>query len=259
MDAADSPPESEDATGTVRLSTGEVVDLPLSTRATMVGATFSADRERAAGLLPDGLSALPTGPGRAAVTFLSVEYHRVGTRGEFEPYGEFGVLVPAALGETVDKSPLADLPLAGELPRGVGGYVWYLPVTTEPARALGTEVWGYSKVVADVSFADRGRVRRTTVTVDGDRLLTLDVRRPRTVSASVSGRSYTEKNGQLLSEPLELDGELGAWALGGADYDLGDHPRADRLRDLDMGSRPLLRFAGDVEFVIGPGEVVNTG
>lgn len=237
-----SPPERS-----VTLSTGETVALPLRTEATVVGAAFGASRARAKELLPDGLSPLPTRPGRTAVTFLCAEYREVGG-GAVDPYGEFGVVVPVAPG-------LGRSPSLGAAPaRGVGGYVWYLPVTTDAGRALGEEIWGYPKVVADVQFEDAGSWRRTVVTVDGDPLIGIDVRRPPAVPLSGRAYGYTERAGSLLREPIDLSGELGAWPFSAAArYELGTHPRAGALRRLDLGDRCWLRFSADGEFVIGEG------
>jgi hypothetical protein len=100
----------------------------------------------------------------------------------------------------------------------VDGYVDFLPVPTDPARALGVDIWGYPKTVADVTHRDRGATRHTTVTVDG---------------------------------------HVGAWPASRAfSMTLGDHPRADRLRRLDAGDRALLRFAA-AEVTIHAGRSVG--
>ena len=235
----------------VTLSTGETVSLPLVTDATMTGAAFGADRSGVAALLPAGLAPVPTARGRAAVLLLCVGYGRVGA-GEIPAYDEFGVLVPA-----VERSASA-VPYAGALSGRVGAYVWTLPVTNEPGRALGVELWGYPKWVADITHEDHGRRRRTTVRADGQHLLTLDVRRPPTVSAGVSGASYTERGGSLLREPLELTGEVGVWPYSGAvSLRLGEHPLAERLSALELGQRALARFAAEAEFTIHAGRVVG--
>jgi len=237
--------------GSVTLSTGETVGLPLVTEATMTGAALGADRSGVAELLPAGLAPVPTGPGRAAVALLCVEYDRIG-EGEIPPYNEFGVLVPA-----IERSA-SGVPYAAALSGGAGAYVWTLPVTNEPGRALGVEIWGYPKRVARITHQDHGRRRRTTVRADGEAVLTLDVRRPPTVSASVPGASYTERDGALLREPLELDGAVGAWPYSGAvSLRLGGHPLAERLSALDLGERALARFAAEGKFTIHAGRVAG--
>ncbi|AQL43642.1 hypothetical protein BV210_13450 [Halorientalis sp. IM1011] len=236
----------------ITLSTGETVSVPLSTEATVYGAIFSADRPAVDDLLPRGLEPIRATPRRAAVTVLAVEYHRIGDE-VMTPYDEFSVMFPAV--EAGERS----WPFASLATHGASGYVWYLPVTTEPAKALGVDVWGYPKEVAEIDHDDHVAGRRTTVTADGQEVITLDVEAPPAVDQRQEGVSYTVKDGTLLREQLTLDGRLGAWPYSGqATWELGDHPRADRLRDLDLGERALARLRFDGEFVIGAGEPVGT-
>lgn len=227
----------------VTLSTGHEVTLPLRAEARVVGAAFPASRRAVEERLPAGLSPVRVAPGRAAVAFLAVDYRRVAVPG-LDPYDEFGVVVPVTPSSS-----------AGW---GLGGYVDCLPVTTEPARALGTEVWGYPKVVAAVDI-DHGRRRtRATVHVDGERLATLVVRRPPTLRTTVRGRSYTLHEGRLLAERVRLRGSVGAWPLSrAAAVDLG--PAAADLRRFAPGDRALLRVAGDGAVRVGHGDPVADG
>ncbi|WP_222844893.1 acetoacetate decarboxylase family protein [Haloplanus rubicundus] len=230
------------------LSTGHRVELPLSTTARARGVVLPASRSGVRSILPESLRPVRVTPTRAAVTFLSVAYDRIGGS-DIDPYDEFGVLFPAV---PADAPPVSAI-------RRVGGYVDFLPVTTEPARALGVEVWGYPKAVADITHRERGATRRTTVTVDGEGFVALSVDRPPTVETCLSSASYTTMDGRLLRERLTVDGRVGAWPASGAfSVTLGDHPRADRLRRLDVGDRAILRVAADVEFTIHAGRRVGS-
>lgn len=235
------------------LSTGHEVDLPLSTHATMTGVVLSASPEAVSELLPTGLTPIRATPGRAAVTFLCVDYDRIGHGSNITPYNEFGVLIPAVHDDS------RTLPYVSVLTRGVTGYVWHLPVTSEPAKALGVDIWGYPKEVAEITHDDDGSTRHTSVHIDGQHLIDVTVDRPPTFSQTDSGVSYTIKNGHVLREALELDGEIGVWPYSSSiSYALGDHPRAERLKELDLSERALLRFAADTEFAIHEGERVGT-
>lgn len=235
------------------LSTGHEVDLPLSTHARITGAVLSASPDAVRELLPPGLTPIRATPGRAAVTVLCVEYDRIGHDSGIEPYNEFGVMLPAVHDDT------RTLPYVSVFTRGVSGYVWHLPVTSEPAKALGVDIWGYPKEVAEITHTDEGSARHTSVRLDGQRLIDVTVDRPPTVSRSESGVSYSTKNGAVLCERTELNGDIGVWPYSsGVSYTLGDHPRARQLGKLDLGDRALLRFAADAEFVIHEGERVGT-
>lgn len=239
--------------GQVELSTGEAVDLPLYTDATIMGAVFSVSLERVRDFLPSDLSPVRIGPRTGTVLFLSIEYHNV-DGGTFEPYNEFGVLIPSI------RASKTTVPLLSRFPGGIGGYVWYLPVTTESSRALGDEIWSYPKVVGDIDITESGSHRRTTVSIDGDHFITIEIERPPTTNLGLAAptESYTEQDGTVLREPLSFTGEMGLWPFSShVSYTLGEHPRAEQLRQLDIGNRALVRCYGNGEFVIHPGEPLS--
>ncbi|TSD09620.1 acetoacetate decarboxylase [Haloglomus irregulare] len=234
------------------LSTGHQVELPLSTHATMTGAVLSASPEAVHELLPGGLRPIRATRDRAAVTLLCVDYDRIGYDSGITPYNEFGVLIPAVDGDT------RTLPYASVFTRGVSGYVWHLPVTSEPAKALGVDIWGYPKEVADITHDDDGSTRRTSVHIDGQHLIDVTVERPPMFSQSDTSVGYTTKDGSVLREDLELHGEIGLWPYSSnISYSLGEHPRAERLKELDLSDRALMRFAADTEFIIHEGQRVG--
>jgi hypothetical protein len=225
------------------LSTGHKVTVPLSTTATMVGGLFTASVDAAQHLCPDGLAPVRVTAARTLVLLLGVDYHRIDD-GQLDPYEEFGIFVLAAPGE----GPMA-LPRA--LHRGIGGYTWQLPVTTEPARALG-ELWGYPKSVADITFTDDGRERQTTLAVDGTQLLSLTVRRPWSIAGAVSAVSFTDGDETVRREEVHADGDIGV-APRGVRVDIDDaHPWTDTLQVLGVGGRGLAAVGFDGEFVIDP-------
>ncbi|MFC7191041.1 acetoacetate decarboxylase family protein [Halocatena marina] len=111
----------------------------------------------------------------------------------------------------------------------MGGYVHSLPVTTEPSRALGDEVWGYPKVVGDIELTESGQRRRIRVAIDGEQFITLEIDQPPEFDFSVSAttESYTVLDGTVIREPLSFDGELGMRLPSKrASYTLGDWGRS---------------------------------
>lgn len=234
MTEGDAPPER-----TVELASGHEVRLPLSTTATMTGALFVASADAAEELVPTPLRPVRVTPARTLVLLLTVEYRRV-DRNQFDPYDEVGIFVPAV----PDGVGLSRAILDG----GLGGYTWQLPVTTEPARALG-ECWQFPKTVADITVEDEGGRRRTTLTVDGERVFTSEIRRPRTIPVRLSARSYTDADGTVRRVPVGIDGRGGV-VPGGSHVDLGTHTWADQLRVLGVDSGGLCALAFDGEFVV---------
>lgn len=219
------------STRDVALSTGQRVQLPLQSRLSAFAGAFPAPIDRLATALPSGLSPFRLTPRRGVVVLAGVDYEAVGS---LSPYDEFAVLVPAVRG------PPVNLPLLGGLWH-LGGYVHWLPVTADAGRALGREVWGYPKLVADVEIDRVGGRHRATVSVDGDRAVTLWVAPARTFSWSGTAYSYSVDRGDLLRTRVDADGEIAVRPRlpGGprAWYDLGDGPAADPLRELGLGGQ----------------------
>lgn len=215
----------------------------------MLGAVFAAPRQQVTALLPDELQPMRvTAGGKAAVTFLSVEYHRIGN-GEIDPYNEFAIILPAVHESTTT------IPYLSALTQETSGYMWCLPVTTEPAKALEVDIWGFPKVVADITHEDAVTRRRTTVTVDGERFITFETTRPPSIETQDDGYTYTVKDGELLRVPNEVDGEVGVWPFSDeVSVSFGEYHRAEPLRGLDIGDRALARVSVEGEARFYPGE-----
>ncbi len=236
----------------VTLSTGQTLDLPVSMDSTITSVALPADRRAAADLLPDGLSPIRASRGTAAVWLLSASHRNVGD-GALDDYDEFAVMVGATHGAP-DGVPYVSPALRTET------YVWFMPVTTKPARAFGDEIWGYPKVVAEIDVEETPGRRRTTVTVDGDRLLTFAVEKPPTVSRSDTLTTYTVRDGRLLRVRADVTGDLGVWPYTtNFSYTPGEHPRAATLRGLDLGDRAFARFHTDARVRFRAGEPLDGG
>lgn len=220
---------SSEGTGQTTLSTGRTTPLPLDCEAEVAGAAVAVPVDRVGGAIPDELAPLRIAPETGVAILASVCYRRVG---DLDPYREFAVVVPVA---DADRSPVT-------APFSAGGYVAYLPVTTDESVALGREVWGYPKERAAIDVDDRGRIRETTVVRDGKRVISIAVRRPRAllpIRATVD--SYTDPGG-VLEVPVGLRGRAGV-GNGGVALELGEGDRAEDLRGLGLDdATPLGRF-----------------
>ncbi|WP_114579453.1 acetoacetate decarboxylase family protein [Saliphagus sp. LR7] len=247
---ADSPASSDGKTS-ITLSTGQTVTLPLVTEATAFGAVFQVPHPPVQKLLPEGLT--PVGPTSrtAAVTLLSVKYHHIGVNG-IDPYNEFAVIFPAVSGSQTS------LPYVSLFDRMTSGYMWYLPVTTASAKALGVEIWGHPKVVGEITHEDEERRRCTSVEVNGEHVLTFAGRRPPSMSLKDSGYVFTVKDGVLLRGSIEIDGEMGMWPFSDkVTVTFGNHLRGSWLQQLDIGGRTIARVSVDGRVVFGQGQPVQ--
>jgi hypothetical protein len=236
--ASSRPPADEDRNRR-RLSTGHEIALPLELEFTMGGVVVPARRGRLESVLPDALSALSIAPGVGCVALVGIQYHRVGGGGGgLEPYDEFAVVVPAVRGNRTD-APIARLP-GGE----VGGYVHWLPVTTDASVALGRELWGYPKERAPITVTDGPRGVRAVV---GDRdsstdAIRLEVSRPRTAVPlrGVTLSSFTTPGGELTRARMRLRGEMSVGPPVGTRLEI-----APKLAsELGLWRRPFVRLTG---------------
>ncbi|PGF16501.1 acetoacetate decarboxylase [Natrinema sp. CBA1119] len=241
-----------------RLSTGHVIELPLELSFAMGGMTVPARRSRLEAVLPEGLSSLAMAPGVGCVALVGIQYHRVGggDRDEtgLEPYDEFAVIIPAVHGSR------ADLPLAQLADGEIGGYVHWLPVTTDPSVALGRECWGYPKERADITVTDGPDGIRAVV--DGGRYderetVRLEVARPRRSprARDWTMASFTRKDGDLLRTTARIEGEV---AIGiGPSVGTRLEVAGALARELGLWRRPITRLYGsDVRARLFEGERV---
>jgi len=127
-------------------------------------------------------------------------------------------------------------------PQGLHGYcILQALVTAEEAMRRGLDVYGCRKSVAEISFEDAGGMRRGRVRSEGKDIISLQVKRLPAKSQSWDMYFFTEKDGGLLRSLVRGQGEQGiGGGEGGASYTLGDHPVADELRSLEIGSIPAL-------------------
>ncbi|WP_168191208.1 acetoacetate decarboxylase family protein [Haloprofundus sp. MHR1] len=221
---------------TATLSTGHTVSLPLRCEADVAGATFTARWERLRSVVPDGLSPVRVAPRSGLVVLAGVRYRSVGG---FDPYEEFAVVVPVVR-RTGSRRRATRLGVGAVTE--IGGYVHALPVTTEASKALGREVWGYPKTVADISVVDADGGMRVSVETEGATATTLVVRGGRTVPVPLDARatSYGVRDGVLSRAPIDLLGE-GRVGVGGARLEIGDGPLGTTLGGLGVG-RAVARF-----------------
>jgi hypothetical protein len=222
----------------VTLSTGQTLEFPVPIDSTISSVILPADWDAAAGLLPPGLSPIRAGLGTAAVWLMGAQHRNVGG-GALQDYNEFALMISATAGDP------AGIPYVSPLSR-TETYVWYMPVTTESARAFGDELWGYPKVVADIDIEERDGRRRTRVSVDGDHLLTFAVERPPMIPRDDTLITYAVQDETLLRIEADMVGEMGLWPYTTAfSLTLGEHPKAETLRSLDLGDRAFARLYGE--------------
>lgn len=123
---------------------------------------------------------------------------------------------------------------------GLSAYVHWLPVNGDLTCEAGRRIWGFPKFVTEIDISTEGDIERSTLAVDGERVLTQTVRMGG--SRSFTDRkqiAYSVLDGQLSRIPSDMSAQdLGA-RLGGATLEVGTGPMADELRSLGLPKRAM--------------------
>lgn len=180
--------------------------------------------------------------GRAAIEVAALRYHDVTAAADGEvvrlaPYAE--VLVAPLVSRHV--LPPGVAMLASEQLK-VGSFVADSAVTTAEGRDLATAGFGFPAFVADLAFLD-APTEQAVVVSDGDRqVLSLRVRPGgRMARVHHPWLLYSSLGGALLETRSPATGwRLGRTGHRPASLTLGDHPVAQRLRDLGLHTESLV-------------------
>ena len=202
-------------------------------------AAFTINRRRAARLLP-GNELHPLAFGSRGLLVVTVIDYRVTNIGR---YIEYSVAIACTRGAR-PAPPI--LPLLFQRHYEVGQYVVDLPVSTEISVKGGKGIWGMPKHRANLDFLIGPDVVSSQYDLDGQMVMRIDVERPgRTwLSLNTGGANFCEFRGMLMKSYIYFKGRIGfsLFRAGSATITLGPSRRADWLRDLDIGPRPV--FSG---------------
>ncbi len=218
---------------------------------------LTVDAERARAAMPsDNLHPVTLPGGRALLAIGAFNYLET----SIGSYGEVAVALPAVYG----RRPVSGLMPAlqeGNYP-GFGTVVLHLPVTRQTARDAGRGVWGYTKFVADMEFSITPEYLECAMEEDGLHILTLRV--PRRGIFRRDHRplvTYSVKDGALVRTVIPARGSFRmAVRPKDAVLELGRHPVADSIRELDPSPRPLLsRYYVERSAILPEGTVLEEG
>jgi hypothetical protein len=205
-------------------------------------AGFSIDGAAAARLLPGNelhLLRLPNGRGILLITVIDYRTTDIGA------YVEFSIAIACTQGARA--WPLLPAALLMRW-SGLGQYVWDLPVSSRISVKGGKGVWGMPKHQANLDFRVDDRTMSSQYDLDGKLCMRITVDRPqglRVPIPNLGAVNYCEFRGMLMKSYIYFS-DRAEVALGGkasAQLLLGDHPRMDPLRELDIASRPVLTVA----------------
>jgi Acetoacetate decarboxylase (ADC) len=234
------PRRLQQQAGRYALVDGIPFELPVrseQTPALMAG--FSINPEKAARLLP-GNEVHPFrvwNKGLLIVTVVNYQRTNIGQ------YIEFSIAIACTHGSR--PAPRL-LPALMQKTFGTGQYVYDLPVSTEISVKGGKGIWGMPKHQANLDFVVDGEWVSSQYDLDGELVMRIDVRRPRTAWLPVNtrGTNYCAFRGMLMASYIYFQGKLGFHVMKpeSARLLLGSHPRIQALKELEIEEPPL--FAG---------------
>lgn len=187
---------------------------------------FPADATKVKDMLPsEKLSPYQPQANVALVLLAGYEYKNIDG---LAPYNEFAIAVLATYKRNPDDE--------GEL----GYYVLHLPVTTEEARVLGIELWGFPKFLADINFTDNEESVVCKVQADAKDIVTLEAKKINTEPTLLDIYDYTIKDRQIAKTLVSFRGEYGTSSSPqGASCLLGPHPISEQLRKIGIGEKSV--------------------
>ncbi len=198
-------------------------------------------------LLPsDRLHPMRIVPGKAVTSISFYEYRD----SDIGPYNEMLLGFPV----TIDHPAPMGIGLRIAERSGVAAYVWQLPVTTEIARDMGIDVGGYPKILADISFQSDAGWLRCHARADGQDIVALSIRRPRTKLVNrrwpVDAITVRDRQVQRIPAIVNLRRLGGSWMPSHARLDIGTHPIGNELSELGLGRVLAIRYAPDSQIIL---------
>jgi len=234
------PKRQERLAGRFALADGIPFTLPVdSSDCPVLLAAFTVDAGAAAALVPGEELHLVRLPGGRALLLVTVIDYRTTDIG---PYVEYSIALAVTQGHRPRR--LVPTVMLQSWSR-VGQYVWDLPVSSLVSVKGGKGIWGMPKHQANLDFRVDEREMSSQYDLDGSLCMRITVERPKGPKIPLKtfpAVNYCQFRGLLMKSTIYFSGhaEIGLGPFAKAQLLLGDHPRMDPLRQLDIASSPLV-------------------
>jgi acetoacetate decarboxylase len=230
---------------TYKLESGDTVELPLRYKDwSWMMATFSIPLDQAKQLLPDSLIPITYSEGTALISFGAYHYPRVEG---LAPYDEFLVSIPVQYNKVSKPNDAKKFnPLFPQEVYNKGGsYIYYLPVTTEESFRVGSEIWGFPKVVRKMIFEEKEQKITCKLFSGSDLEMTIEMDKIKTSDSKENFTycAYTKKGDQLLRTCCSANGNYGIkykGIVGSITFGIGEVSQT--LKRMDISKKPLQLF-----------------
>lgn len=213
-------------------------ELPINSKdSPALMAAFAIDAEKAARLLPgDELHPFRISRKKGVLLVTVIDYRTT----DIGAYIEFSIAIACTYGPR-RAHPL--LPLVFQKKYGLGQYVFDLPVNTEVSVKGGKGIWGMPKHLANLDFHIQDGTVSSRYDEGGRQAVRIEIDRPKRawLPVRMAAANYCAFRGMLMKSYIYFRGKVG-FRLGrraGARLVIGDHPRVQALKELDVSGRAL--------------------
>lgn len=199
---------------------------------------FTVDGDAAQALMPGNeLHALRLPNGRGLLIVTVIDYRTT----DIGEYVEYSIALACTHGAK-PVSLLSALLLMGR--SGTGQYVWDLPVSSLVSVKGGKGIWGMPKHQANLDFHVDDRSMSSQYDLDSQLCMRVTVQRPRGPKVPLKhfgAVNWCTFRGLLMKSSIYFTDkvEVAVAPFAKAEILLGDHPRMDPLRTLDIAGKPL--------------------
>jgi hypothetical protein len=200
-------------------------------------AVFPINAEKAKALLP-GNEVHPFRLWNKGLLVVTVIDYRTTDIGK---YIEFSIAIACTHGR---RPAPAFLPALLMKHYGTGQFVVDLPVSTEISVKGGKGIWGMPKHQASLNYIVGERTVSSQYDLDGQLCMHIEIDRPAKawLPFSTGAANYCQFRGMLMKSYIYFRGKIGfqLFKKGSARLTIGDHPRLRPLKDLEIGTDPVL-------------------
>jgi len=235
-------------------------DLPiLYLRDDFFGLYFSIDKKKAKAIMPSkNLNPITLPNGRAVIAIMAYNY--IDT--SIGHYGEIAAVIPVLHNKK-------HLPFMGFMPlvkQGAhphfGAMVQHLPVTLPGAYEAGRGEWGYTKFVTDMHFDTNPEYLEVNMSEEKEHILDMHVKkRGIHMKDGKAITTFSVKDKNLIKTVIPQQGvQRISPRTKGSYINLGNHPMAKSIVDLDISEKPFLQtFYTERAAILPSGTVVEKG
>lgn len=197
---------------------------------------YTIDAEKARALLP-GNEIYPFRVWRRGLLVITVIDYRKTSIGS---YIEFSIAIACTHGSR--RAPRL-LPALFMQQYGTGQFVYDLPVSSEVSVKGGKGIWGMPKHQANLDYLVAEKTVSSQYDLDGQLVMRIEIERPERawLPLTMGAVNYCQFRGMLMKSRIHFTSKLGFFLAkkGSARLTIGDHPRVQALKTLDISPDPL--------------------